>query len=559
MSAEMDFNPFLGPRPYSGSDEDRRRFTGRHEVTRRLMNRVLAHACVTLHGPSGAGKSSLMQAGVIPRLKQEHDFRAVSVDGWPAGEAPLPWLVRALFAQLDLGEVPADLPAAEALERAVELAEERSERPVLIFLDQLEQLLLSGHEMEATEEFLEGVDALARKTSQKLRIVLSLREDYLGRFRDRARGWRTLLEGGFRLGPLTVGELLEVVLHLVTLGQPSQRWDREETRELMLQVRMPGQRATDEAEVQAAFAQIVCRALWVERAAGSRVRAVDAENILHRYLETTLAELGSLMPAAQRLLEEHLVAADGSRALLTEPEARAALPREQADSVLGSLERAAVLRAEEHNGSRYFELGHDWLARKVFDSKQQREQEAERRRLLVERRRLRLIVTGAVGLVVLMGALFVWGVFQTKRAEEQAQRARVLGIMASARELLERGQVAKAGKLLLEIIQPEQVREWIGLSHETLKLSAQEVSRPCPRCFGASFSPDGQFIVTASGDKTARVWRVDGQGEPVVLRGHEQGVSSAVFSPDGQRVVTASEDKTARVVTASEDKTARVW
>jgi len=225
------------------------------------MNRILAHPCVTLHGPSGAGKSSLMQAGVIPRLKQEHDFRGVSVDGWPAGEAPLPWLVRAMFAQLELGEVPADLPAAEALELAVELAEERSERPVLIVLDQLEQLLLPGHAVEATEEFLEGVDALARKTSQKLRIVLSLREDYLGRFRDTARGWRTLLEGGFRLGPLTVGELLEVVLHLVTLGKPPQPWAREETRELMSQVRMPGQRATDEAEVQAAFAQIVCRAL----------------------------------------------------------------------------------------------------------------------------------------------------------------------------------------------------------------------------------------------------------------------------------------------------------
>ncbi|HEX5753552.1 MAG TPA: hypothetical protein VFZ09_45580 [Archangium sp.] len=587
MSAEMGFNPFLGPRPYSGSEDDRRLFTGRNEVTRRLMNRILAHACVTLHGPSGAGKSSLMQAGVIPRLKQEHDFRAVSVDGWPAGEAPLPWLARAMFAQLELGNVPEALPAAEALELAVELAEERSERPVLIFLDQLEQLLLPGHAVEETEEFLEGVDALARKTSQKLCIVLSLREDYLGRFRDRARGWRTLLEGGFRLGPLTVGELLEVVLHLATLGQPSQSWVREETRALMLQVRMPGQLARDEAEVQTAFAQIVCRALWAERAEGSLVRAVDAENILHGYLETTLAGLGALTPAAQRLLEEHLVAADGSRALLTEQEARAALPPEQADTVLDCLERAAVLRAEEHYSSRYFELGHDWLARKVFESKQQREQKAEQLRLLLERRKLRLMAAGSVGLVVL-GTLFVWGVFQTKRAEEQAQRARFLGIMAGARELLGRGQIARSGKLLLEITQPAQVKDWLSLSNEVLGFT-QEVALPCPGCFRASFSPDGQYIVTIFRDK-ARVWRVDGQGESVVLRGHEGRVGSAAFSPDGQRVVTASEDKTARVwrvdgqgapvvlrghegevwsaafspdgqrvVTASVDATARVW
>ena len=43
------------------------------------------------------------------------------------------------------------------------------------------------------------------------------------------------------------------------------------------------------------------------------------------------------------------------------------------------------------------------------------------------------------------------------------------------------------------------------------------------------------------------MWRADGSGEPVVLRGHEGRVSSAAFSPDGTRIVTASGDNTARV------------
>ena len=63
----------------------------------------------------------------------------------------------------------------------------------------------------------------------------------------------------------------------------------------------------------------------------------------------------------------------------------------------------------------------------------------------------------------------------------------------------------------------------------------------------AAFSPDGLRIVTASADNTARVWQADGWGQPIVLRGHTGNVWSAAFSPDGQRIVTSSNDKTARV------------
>ena len=63
---------------------------------------------------------------------------------------------------------------------------------------------------------------------------------------------------------------------------------------------------------------------------------------------------------------------------------------------------------------------------------------------------------------------------------------------------------------------------------------------------GAVFSPDGQFILTCSADKTARLW--DKNGLPIkTLEGHTSYVYGAVFSPDGQFILTRSDDKTARL------------
>ena len=63
----------------------------------------------------------------------------------------------------------------------------------------------------------------------------------------------------------------------------------------------------------------------------------------------------------------------------------------------------------------------------------------------------------------------------------------------------------------------------------------------------AMFSSDGKYIVSASQDKTVKIWDIATGKELQTLEGHTSYVNFASFSPDSKYIVTASDDKTIKI------------
>jgi WD40 repeat protein len=223
-----------------------------------------------------------------------------------------------------------------------------------------------------------------------------------------------------------------------------------------------------------------------------------------------------------------------------------------------------------------------------------------------QRMRTRTVrVLAAVAIVVTLLAVVALGagwVASRKQHEAEYQSAEALKAQArllteAAAERLRESDVAGAQGIILEVLTNPEFAQGhtaaaISVFQEIRAADAQlaVLSGHGDTLWSAAYSPDGTRIVTASSDKTARIWDARTGAALAVLSAHGRTVKSAAYSPDGTRIVTASTDKTARIwdartgaalavlsghgglvwsaayspdgtriVTASGDKTARIW
>jgi WD40 repeat protein/DNA-binding SARP family transcriptional activator len=174
-------NPYKGLQAFGETDAED--FYGRESLIAEILAALGDRRLVAVVGPSGIGKSSVVKAGLVPALRRgalPGSDRWVISDMFP-GSYPFEELSAALLRVAV--ERPDDL--VEELARD-ELGMRRVAKRILppgselvLVVDQFEELFTLTAEEDTRRRFLDGLTALASDQRSPVRVVLTLRADFL--------------------------------------------------------------------------------------------------------------------------------------------------------------------------------------------------------------------------------------------------------------------------------------------------------------------------------------------------------------------------------------------
>ena len=608
-------SPFRGLRPFT--ERQASLFFGRELEVSAFVEQLREEPVLPVVGPSGAGKSSFVRAGVIPRLQEhgswtvlrlrpgERPFYALALQ-LVAAESPSRQTVSAetplsLVLPTESGGRPSRMRSREQLleDRLLSaphllsltlerIAVSRGTR-VLLFVDQLEELFTLVTDEQVRSRFLDALCSAADDPENPMRVVFTLREDFLGR-----------LAGG--------RWVRETLRRLVLLGPP----DADGLERILAEpARAVGYGYDDEGlvpeMVEAAGAEVAslpllqfaAQMLWDRRDRQTRqlTRAAyekmgGVEGALAAHAEGVLA---GLPPAAQGTMRElflRLVTAERTRRVLPRgrlleglgPDAEELLGR-LTDSRLIVVRRALSGGEEEptfelvheslihHWGrlSRWIERGRDDLAflgeveqaATLWDRRGRRDDDLwqgdalrealaalsrcgapvpglvqrflehgrRRHRRAVRRRQVALALVVALALAVAL--VFAYQKREADRQRDQTRQRWAEAQREGARAALGQDGVLEARSRLRGSLEaqdsPVARALWLRLERDPRVWSR----RLGGSVYGVAFSPDGKQVAAACQDGTVHLLDAATAGEEI-LRGYRDQVLAVTFDAEGR-------------------------
>ncbi|MFH8336340.1 hypothetical protein [Streptomyces sp. AM6-12] len=552
-------------------------FFGRQRLTDRLFQQACAGRFTAVFGPSGSGKSSLLRAGLLPRLRA------------PGPAGPQPTAVRVL--------TPGEHPLRTHAQRLVPAD---GDGDTWLLVDQFEELYTLCTSPAERDQFIDRLLA-ATDPANQLRVVISVRADFLGRCAEHPQLTAALQDATVLVGPMSREELREAIV------KPAQTAGLIVERALTAHI-------LDEVEDEPGALPLMSHALletWQRRRGRAlTLEAYETVGGLHGAIARTAEDAyARLTPAqgdlARGILLRLVTPGEGT------PDTRRPASRAELDFgnptdtsiVLDCLARSRLLTLDHDTVDLVHEalltawprLRH-WIdeAREQLRVHRQLTEAARVWKQLGDDpgtlyRGVRLTVAAALPRSSLSNAEkeFLDACLAAGLAEEAAVRRRtrlrhqavaLLGLLsllatvtalyavhaqhtadqqrdiAQSRELAARSEAVlprlpeAAMMLALQGFRTAPTAEARGsLLSSYAKYTANELTGHTAAVQALEFSPDGHTLVTASADHSVKLWDTSTHQLTATLTGHTDAVNAVAFSPEGHTLATAGADHSVKL------------
>lgn len=617
-------NPYPGLHPFQ--EQDNSYFFGRNRERNELFRLVARDVITVLFGRSGLGKTSLLNAGLFPDLRAKNYLPIPIRLGFDPRQADFTAQVRASISnELTNHHVDARPPDPhetlwEYFHRET-LWDRRNHllTPVLVF-DQFEEIFTLGRNDERLPDLLtELADLIENRIPLKVReqmatfeneeipfdysepgvkVILSLREDYLGYLDDLRSRIPSIDHNHYRLLPLHGNQALDAVI------EPARGLATKDAAEQIVRF-VAGASLKDEnsgesvsgdlqqLEIESSLLSLVCREL------NERRMEQDMESITPGRMKETGSQIltefyqrsvEGLDPGIVVFIEKYLLTESGFRNSMAVDNALA--QDGVTESSLNQLINRRLLRREEHLGIPHVELIHDVLIPVILESRSKRRQkEEEQKRHRAEKeveqtRRKRLRLIAGLGILisglVLIAYWYQYNISQQLKAHNEkievgneiiAQHTSLIALQKIALEKQNSEITAQsmtfesivsiyenkpvralllAKKAFLETYEPQP------MAVEALQRSIQNTRQRFVYEHGddvldIAISSDGKHLAIAGKNGEVALWdTVDNRLINTLQQ--DNPVRAIAFDPGGARIVTTSGNKVLLWDAASGDR-----
>ncbi len=391
--------PFKFLDAYTQDDSDI--FFGREEEVDTLYEMVFQTDLLLVYGASGTGKTSLIQCGLASRF-QSHDWLALNIrrgsdlnasfdkilldaaghqhagTDTPKGDLQgyLDWLDEDLTAET---QIAASAKSLSPLARRLKAIYLRHFKPIYLIFDQFEELYILGNKAEQ-DAFIDTVQEILR-VEQPVKIILSIREEYLGHLYEFERKVPQLLRKKLRVEPMHLEKVISVVTQTGRLPEGNVRLQAGEEAAIATAIfdRIKGKEKT--LAIELPYLQVFLDKLYLQ-CSGDDTRQADAlfslaalekmeafDDVLRNFLDEQVLHTARTLDQKPETIWGILspfVTLEGTKEPLSETEL--CLRLKDADPALVSkaleaFSKGRILRFTEQE--QRYEIKHDSLAKQV--------------------------------------------------------------------------------------------------------------------------------------------------------------------------------------------------